>query len=137
MLYLQGPVLLARAKELFCRAFHFLDPKKWDEFLDVPLKEERRHWVFEVGGIMPRFDIRTFERSHGLRIFTDGSHPNALEVEETTPWWLYKLELVQGQFADNLKIHLEVQEGTKSLVDLLAQILLPKQPRKKDVPWEV
>ena len=115
-LYLRGPVMLARAKELFCRAFSFMTPEQWCKYLDVPLREESRHWVFLVGAPLPRFDIRQFERSHGIRIFTDGSHPTALEVEDSTPFWLDKLERVQKQFAENLKTHLAVQDATKQLV---------------------
>ena len=107
-LYLQGPVVLARAKELFCRAFSWFSAAELSKFLDVPLREESKHWVFEVGAPMPRFDIRQFERSHGIRIFTDGSHPTSLEVEETRPFWLDAFETATDQFGKEIQEHLSL-----------------------------
>jgi len=83
-LYLKGELQLAKAKELFCRAFGWFTPQDLRKYLDVPLKEVYKKWTFEVGAPVPRFDIRNFERSHGLRIFTDGSHPRAIHVGEST-----------------------------------------------------
>ena len=74
-LYLKGEVQLAKAKELFCRAFSWFTNEQLKKYLDIPLKEVYKKWIFDLGQPVPRFDIRTFERSHGLRIFTDGSHP--------------------------------------------------------------
>jgi len=114
-LYLRGAVQLARAKELFCRAFSWFSDEQFVEFLDCPIREELRHWVFDVGAPMPRFDIRNFEKSHGLRIFTDGSHPTSLEVEETRPLSLVQFEETIGKldgtidnFGVNLKEHLNL-----------------------------
>lgn len=114
-LYLRGNVHLARAKELFSRAFSWFTGKELSKYLDVPLREESKHWVFDVGAPMPRFDIRKFERSHGLRIFTDGSHPTALEVEETTPFWIGRLDQsmesfgnLHTKFNENLKEHMKL-----------------------------
>lgn len=66
------------------------------------------NWVFDVGASVPRFDIRTFERSHGLRIYTDGSHPSAIEVEETEPFWLSNFRRVTEQFGQEIKEHLKL-----------------------------
>jgi hypothetical protein len=49
------------------------------------LEETRRHHVFSLHEKTPRFDIRTFYKSRGLRIYSDGSHPEAIEVEECVP----------------------------------------------------
>lgn len=138
-LYLKGPVMLARAKELFCRAFSWFSVEEWRKYLDVPLREEKKHWVFDLGAPVPRFDIRQFERSHGIRIFADASHPTAVEVEETTPFWIDKLEQIQVQFAENLKTHLGVQEATKKIVERLLEIVTGsrREKPKKEVPWEV
>jgi len=83
-LYLKGELQLAKAKELFCRAFRWFTPQELRKYLDVPLKEKYKKWTFELGSPVPRFDIRTFERSHGLRIFSDGSHPTSVHVGEST-----------------------------------------------------
>jgi len=114
-LYLRGPVKLAHAKELFCHAFSWLTPEEWSRYLDVPLREESKHWVFELGSPVPRFDIRKFERSHGIRIFADKSHPTAIEVEESTPFWLGQVEEsmssfgdLHTQFGENLKAHMKL-----------------------------
>lgn len=107
-LYLRGAVQLARAKELFCRAFSWFTAEQWKKFLDVPLREESKHWVFEVGGQMPRFDIRQFERSHGIRIFADKSHPTAIEIEETQPFWIARFERVTDKLAVEIEQHLNL-----------------------------
>jgi hypothetical protein len=107
-LYLRGAVQLARAKELFCRAFSWFSDEEFRKYLDVPLREELRHWVFEVGALMPRFDIRQFERSHGLRIFTDSSHATALEVEETQPFWIEELRETTGLMSTQIREHLNL-----------------------------
>lgn len=114
-LYLRGAVQVARAKELFCRAFRFLDDETLMPFVDAPLREESRHWVFEVGAHVPRFDIRKFERSHGIRIYADKSHRTAIEVEETQPFWIDELKEtlaefgdVQSEFGVNIKEHLRL-----------------------------
>lgn len=91
-LYLRGAVQIARAKELFGRAFSWFSSADLCKFLDIPLKEELKQWVFEVGSPLPRFDIRSFEASHGLRFFSNGSNPKAVEVEETEPLYMAKYE---------------------------------------------
>ncbi|MHA1263167.1 MAG: hypothetical protein ACTSSA_13970 [Candidatus Freyarchaeota archaeon] len=131
--------MLARAKELFCRAFSFLSDEELSRFVDVPLREESRHWVFDLGAPVPRFDIRKFERSHGIRIFADGSHPTAIEVEESTPFWLSKLEKTQELFADNIEKHVQVQEVTRKLVETLIEMfgVKPEKKRVEKPPWEI
>lgn len=86
--YLRGELQLGKAKELFCRAFRWFNGHDLRKYLDVPLRETYRKWTFEMGQPVPRFDIRAFERSHGLRIFTDGSHPTSWHVGESVPFWL-------------------------------------------------
>jgi hypothetical protein len=92
LLYLKGEFAnegaLARVKELFCRAFFWMSDAERAKYLDVPLQECSKKWIFKIGKIMPRFKIRRFERSHGMVIFTDGSHPDSLHVLETVPFWI-------------------------------------------------
>lgn len=107
-LYLRGALQLAKAKELFCRAFSWLGDEELAKYLDVPLREKSKHWVFELGAPVPRFDIRKFERSHGIRIFADGSHPTAVEVEETEPFWIGELREVTRAFGEEIKAHMEL-----------------------------
>ena len=107
-LYLRGAVQLARAKELFCRAFSWFSDEQLCRFLDVPLREESRHWTFEVGSTLPRFDIRKFNRSHGIRIFADKSHPTAVEVEESQPFWIGELREAVELFGLEIKEHLKL-----------------------------
>lgn len=114
-LYLRGEVKLARAKELFCRAFSWFSSEELGKYLDAPLREESKHWVFELGAPVPRFDIRTFEKNFGIRIFSDGSHPTSLEVEETEPFWIDRVNesisnfgKLHEQFGENLREHLRL-----------------------------
>lgn len=114
-LYLRGEVKLARAKELFCRAFSWFSSEQLSEYLDAPLREESKHWVFELGAPLPRFDVRTFEKNFGIRIFSDGSHPTSLEVEETEPFWIDRVNesisnfgKLHEQFGENLREHLRL-----------------------------
>jgi len=125
-LYLKGEVLLAKAKELFCRAFSWLQPEDLKKYLDVPLKEVYRKWIFNVGSPMPKFDIRSFERSHGLRVFTDGSHRTSLHFVETVPFWIdeqreatREFGSVVNQFGVEIREHLKLiriwQQEAKAL----------------------
>jgi len=109
ILYLRGSVMLAKVKELFCKAFSFLPDEMLLRYLDAPLGEEARHWVFDLGAPVPRgVDNRNFERSHGIRIRTDGSHPQALEVDETRPFWLDPLEKVTEKLSFEIDEHLKL-----------------------------
>jgi len=117
-LYLRGALQFARAKELFGRAFSWLSNEQLSKYLDVPLREESRHWVFEVGAPMPRFDIRQFEKTHGIRIFTDGSHPTAVEIEETQPFWIGELREATALFGEEIREHLNlIREWQKEAQD--------------------
>lgn len=140
-LYLKGPVVLARAKELFCEAFKFIPKEQLFKFVDAPLREESRHWVFDVGSPLPRFDIRQFERSHGIRIFVDGSHPTAVEVIESSPFWLTRLETAVENFGIYMKDHLglvrEIRDGRAAEVEVLKKFtelleLLRRSSSKED-----
>ncbi|MFC1487909.1 hypothetical protein ACFLRN_09530 [Thermoproteota archaeon] len=91
-LYMKGAVMLAQVKELFCKAFWWFSVEELNKYLDVPLREVERHWVFDIGAPVTPFTINNFMQSHGLQIFVDKSHPNAVEVEETVPFWVYRLQ---------------------------------------------
>lgn len=110
---------LAKIKELFCRAFSWFGSEEWEKYLECPIRETSKHWIFDVGAELPRFDIRTFEKSHGLRIYTDGSHPSSVEVAETEPFWIDELKDINEQFGENLKTHLQMIQS----VDRLAKTL--------------
>lgn len=122
-LYLKGELQLSKAKELFCRAFRWFDANDLRKYLDVPLVEKYRKWTFEMGQPVPRFDIRQFERSHGLRIFTDGSHPTSWHVGESIPFWLdeqrqatKELGSVVREFGYDIKEHLKLITGAQQFV---------------------
>jgi hypothetical protein len=113
-LYLDGELRLARAKELFCRAFSWMKPQELSKYLDVPLKEVYKKWTFEMGVPIPRFDIRTFERSHGIRIFADESDPRAIHVGESTPFWIDEQRQATAELSETVKqFGLEIQEHMK------------------------
>lgn len=113
-LYLHGELQLAKAKELFCRAFSWMSSKEIGKFLDVPLNETYKKWTFDVGAPVPRFDIRQFERSHGLRIFTDGSDPRSVHVGESTPFWIDEQRQATKELGEVVKqFGVEIQEHLK------------------------
>lgn len=138
-LYLRGAVQLGRAKELFCKAFCFLPQDQLLKYVDGRLREESRKWIFDLGAPVPRFDIKTFEASHGLRLFSDGSHPTAVHVLETSPYWIGRIEesmnnfgKLHEQFGENLKAHLRlIQLWEKEAKGFRAQ---SKLRRIKDQP---
>jgi hypothetical protein len=108
-LFLKGELQLAKAKELFGRAFSGVLPEDlFIKCLDARLKETYRKWTFELGAPVPRFDIRQFERSHGIRIFADGSNPQAFHVGESTPFWIDKLDVATDKFATEIQSHLDL-----------------------------
>ena len=122
-LYLKGELQFAKAKELFCRAFRWFDANDLRKYLDVPLVEKYRKWTFEMGQPVPRFDIRQFERSHGLTIFSDGSDPTSIHVGESIPFWLdeqreatKELGVVVREFGFDIKEHLKLITGAQQFV---------------------
>ena len=106
LLYLRGRVQLARVKELFSEGFSFLSDEHLNRYLNAPLRTESRKMTFDVGKEIPRFDIRYYEKSHGIRVFTDGSHPTSVHVLETEPFWLGGLENVTDKLAHEIEEHL-------------------------------
>jgi hypothetical protein len=113
-LYLRGELQFAKGKELFCRAFYWFGPEEFKKYLDVPLKEVYKKWIFELGSPVPRFDIRQFERSHGLRIFSDGSHPTSIHVGESLPFWIDEQRQATREFGEVVKqFGVEIQEHLK------------------------
>jgi hypothetical protein len=113
-IYLKKPVNLAQAKELFSRAFSWLNGKTLSQYLDVPLREESRHWVFEIGETLPRFDIRKFKASHGIHIYSDKSHPKAVEVEEIIPFWINEFRDAAESFGETVnQFGAEIEEHLK------------------------
>ena len=116
LLYLKGELKLAKVKELFCKAFSFMtqDRAFFEKYLDVPLREVFRKWIFEMGKPVPKFDIRTFERSHGLRIFTDLSHPTSIHVSEAQPFWLDEQRQANTELSGVVQqLGVEIQEHLK------------------------
>jgi len=101
MLYLRQGFSLGRAKELFAWAFGDLVGDDYlVRLLDAPMRTTEKHHVFEVAKNsekLPKFKIDRFTKSHGLTIYTDGSHPTSIEVKETEPFWLDRLNRVLEQ----------------------------------------
>jgi hypothetical protein len=145
-LYLRGELQLAKAKELFCKAFGWFDGNDLRKYLDVPLKEAYKKWTFDLGSPVPRFDIRQFERSHGLRIFTDGSHPTSIHVGESLPFWIdeqreatKEFGQVVQQFGIEIKEHLKLirlwqeQATTMRLKSLKRKLKKAEPPSQKSL----
>jgi hypothetical protein len=137
---LKGELQLAKAKELFCRAFSWFSPQELKKYLNVPLKETYKKWTFELGSPVPRFDIRQFERSHGLRIFTDGSDPRAVHVGESTPFWIDEQRQATAEFGSVVQqFGVELKEHMK-LIKLWQQEakgfrkVVPKRPTRQAAP---
>jgi hypothetical protein len=136
-LYLRGSAPLARAKELFCKAFSWLTTEELCKYLDVRLEEKERHWLFDVGCPLPRFDIRQFERTHGLRIYTDGSHPTGVEVAETEPLYLHGIREMLDQLGVEIKAHLDLinawkkeAEAARAMTEAALQKITSKRVQK-------
>ncbi|MCJ7633377.1 hypothetical protein MUP77_13445 [Candidatus Bathyarchaeota archaeon] len=122
-LYLRGELQLAKAKELFCKAFNWFGSNDLRKYLDVPLEEKYRKWTFDVGSPVPRFDIRRFEKSHGLRIFTDGSDLTSIHVGESVPFWIdeqrqstQELGAVVKVFGQDIQEHLKLIHGAQDFI---------------------
>lgn len=106
LVLLKGCSNLAMAKTLFCRAFMWLSDLELSRYCEGSSREVGRHMVFFVGKEVPKFEIDYYKKSHGLRIFSDRSHTNAVEVEETEPLYLQGILRVQEMFKDNMNDHL-------------------------------
>jgi len=73
-----------------------------------------RHRTFQIGRVDP-FKIDFYERSLGLTVHADGSHPEHIEVDESFPPWIPPLlrsnnQIVEAltQFAEQIQAHLHV-----------------------------
>jgi len=105
LLYLKGEfsqAALAKVKELFCKAFFFMSMQEVSKYLDVPIREVSRKWIFDVGAPMPRFKINHFERSHGLVALTDNSHPTCIHFLESVPFWIDEQKQVNDKLSSNI-----------------------------------
>jgi hypothetical protein len=71
-------------------------------------KIESKHHTFLIGGRLPKFQIDYFTSSHGLTIYTDGSRPKSMEIEETIPFWLIDLRQIGATFETNIAKHMEL-----------------------------
>ena len=94
------------------------------------LETMSQHRVFPIGEPLPRFKIEHYKKPLGLTIYTDGSHPFAVEVEEGWPDWIKALIKAESQrtradvlLAKNIETHVAVQknilEATVKLNELL------------------
>jgi len=96
MMYLKHGLTVGHAKGLFAEAFGSIVSDVYLlRLLDASMRTTEKHHVFEVcknGERLPPFKIERFKNSHGLTIYTDGSHPSSIEVKETEPSWLQRLE---------------------------------------------
>jgi hypothetical protein len=110
-LVLRGSSSLGNAKTLVCRAFCWLSDSDLSRLCEGSLREFSRQWVFETGSKLPRFEISQFQKSHGLRIFTDRSHPTSVEIEELEPLYLQMIIDQQNKFGENLRSHLDLVQS--------------------------
>ncbi len=130
-LLLSGKKDVARAKTLFCRAFLDMigDIKELDQqFLKGEI--ETKHHVFKIGESLPLFNIDFFAASHGLTIYTDGSHPDSLEVSEAKPFWLDELHEIRQGFKEDMGKHMELLNQMKTMQDRLASKVNPQQEQR-------
>jgi len=104
LIFLQGMAPLARALELFWAGLGFLGDKECDR-LSKMVVSVRRHTFFDFGIPFPRFDIRYYEATLGLRLVSDGTHPKGFEAIETEPFWLNRLDEVADKFGRHMDRH--------------------------------
>lgn len=131
IVHIRGQATLAMAQETFSRAFETVLP--WDEvrrLVEAPVREVGRHLVFDLGQPLPRFEIRHFEKSHGLRIYSDGSHPTAIEVAETEPFWISRLDDMAGSFKATSE---SFQASMQEHVDVIRQFRDESDKRSREV----
>lgn len=85
---LKGNRNLGHLKQLFYNAFarnNLVDELSVVDDAFDRLEEIRRHHVFTLNENLPKFNVSTFGKTHGLRVYTDNSHAKAIEIEETVP----------------------------------------------------
>lgn len=96
------------------------------EGLSQKLDVESRHRIFKVGPVTP-FKIKHYRPSLGLTILADGSHPNHIETEETTPGWVRQflsgmnafpkqMERIANRFEENMEKHLKIIDGAAEII---------------------
>lgn len=121
-LLLKGRLQLARVKELFCHAFlDYVTIHEIDQVFGQGVIESRHH-VFPISQQLPKFEIDYFAGSHGLTVYSDGSHKNAIEVSETKPFWLEELHEIGDNFKQDMNRHM-------ALLDTMNQKVAEKEPK--------
>jgi hypothetical protein len=122
--------IMAKIMELFCRAFVWFSDDDLNRYLQCPVRETVKHWTFDVGAKLPKFEIKTFEKSHGLRIYSDGSHPTAVEVAEKRPVWANdlfdKFDILDGRLIkmlDGMEKFISVNEKHNEIEDRMIEPL--------------
>jgi len=133
LIYLQGKAPLARAVELFWAAFGFLGDKELVRLSKLIIPRER-HTTFDLGEPVPRFEITHYQKSHGLTIKSDGTHPHCIEVGEEDPLYLAHYDLLLDRFGEEIKAHLDLITAWKNEAEAarLRRTEAEAQPRRQD-----
>lgn len=106
-------------------------------YLQALFKEYYRtisfHSTIETGQILPKTKINDFKKSHGIIIkLGDGSHPTAVEIEQTEPFWFNKIEEIIDNLGIQIDSHLnliklwreESVENKRALTELIQSLKL-------------
>jgi hypothetical protein len=65
------------------------------------------HSTYDTGQFLPKTKIKDFEKSHGVIIkLGDGSHPTSVEIEQTEPFWFFKIEQIVDKLGVQIESHL-------------------------------
>ena len=135
LVLVKGSSHLGRAKTLFCRAFSFLSDDELKVLCSGSLREFGRHWVFDQEKEMPRFEIDQFRKSHGLRIFSDRSHPTAVEVEELEPIYLQGFIEAQNKLAENIRAHLDLIDAYRKEAEERSAVHMREHQKAESSFW--
>ena len=126
--------IIAMFKELFSRAFSWFSDEEINRFIQAPIRETSKHYVFEMGCKLPKFQIDTFKRSHGLEIYCDGSHPTAFEVASSEPYWVTEIENGIMKLIDAIKEQSGSLDGLVQPLTDLAQLTREGMKEIKERP---
>lgn len=133
-LFIRGKTTLAKAKQLFNYGFFANHLVKDYQEIDQVFNQgaiETKHHTFNIGHKLPRFQIDYFTGSHGITIYTDGSHPKQVEVAETKPFWLEELHHIQNNFKTDMKQHMKLLANLNRIsekqIEITEQLQKPLQ----------
>jgi hypothetical protein len=133
----RGSSNLGMAKGLFCKAFNWLSDSELNRLCEGIFQESIRHHFIDTGKELPLgLNIDKFQKTHGLRFFTDNTRPGNtwIEAEETVPLYLQTMLATENKLAENIESHMKlITAWQEEAARRRQRAHRTRKPRKKSI----